>query len=509
MVARIIFVSVFCILPQSIYAIDITGKGLEVYLRGEYNRGVGGCVDLSVAGGLKPLGMLTLRGGLSAGGLAGAPAIKAFSAAAAGPFSNVPLQFSLLYIYNGLLGYDVHTHSILPVVSYNTARVGISYGPDFRFTSFFGEAAQFEPINSFSAYFDIINNEKRRLEAIVGNFGDFYAGNMGAYSLKLNYAEFIGGNWAVVNEIELLQSGSDALSANFYGLAWRGGREIFMVKAYKNIRWPALLLAAVCLFGCGYDFFGFFASSGLDDRLKERDNFILLAENDWKAPSFGANYSFIAVTDIHIKNGETYGVEGLKSVIKDPANNIRFMVVLGDITQNGSKSDLELFIDIAVNRFGIPCYPVIGNHDIYSGGWHAWKGLIGSTSYRIDGGSVTLLIMDSANLFLGKAQLDRLEWELKSAAGRVFVFTHANLFTANIEDPQQMTDINERARVVSILRDKCEAVFMGHVHEWFVNEAGGVKYIAVDAFHAASGTRKSYCLVTVNGDDVRYEYKKL
>jgi 3',5'-cyclic AMP phosphodiesterase CpdA len=81
--------------------------------------------------------------------------------------------------------------------------------------------------------------------------------------------------------------------------------------------------------------------------------------------SEGDDYSFIVATDIHIQNGETYGFEGLKSVIDDPANNIKFLVVLGDITQNGSRSDLKLFIDIVVNQFGVPCYPVIGNHDLY------------------------------------------------------------------------------------------------------------------------------------------------
>jgi hypothetical protein len=226
MASRIIFVSIFCVLIRNIYAIDITEKELEVYLGGEYNRSFSSRADLSAVGSLKPQSAVTVRGGLSAGSLSGTAVIKAFSAARVSPFRNMPLlplQFSLLYVYNNLLGYDVSVHSILPVVSYNAARAGISCGPNFRFTSFFGEPAVFEPINSFSAYVNIINGEKRRLEAVIGNFGDFYAKNMGAYSFKLNYAEYVTRNWTVINEIEVLQSGSDAMSANFYGLAWRGG----------------------------------------------------------------------------------------------------------------------------------------------------------------------------------------------------------------------------------------------------------------------------------------------
>jgi len=228
MIPRTIFVSilVFCIHTCAIDITDVVGeeKEVEIYLRGEYNRSFGGVGELSVIGNIKPLDLFILRGGLSIGSLsAGIDDIKAFSSANVCPFSRVPIRFSLFYIYNGLLYYDVHTQSIVPFVSYAISRAGVSYGPCFRFTSFFGEPSQYELINSFSAYVNIINNDKRRLEAVVGNFSDFYAKNMGAYSLKFDYSVFLTGNWTVVNEVELLQSGSDALTANFYGLAWRGG----------------------------------------------------------------------------------------------------------------------------------------------------------------------------------------------------------------------------------------------------------------------------------------------
>ena len=217
-IRTILILCIFPLINLYVYA------EVEAYIHTEYNRGFGWCGDLSVVGNIKPRDLFTVRGGLSVGNLStGIDDIKAFSSVRVDPFSSVPLRFSLLYIYDDLLHYNVHTHSILPVVSYGIARAGVSYGPNFRFTSFFGEPAQYELINSFSVYVNIINNEKRRMEAAVGNFCDFYAKNMGAYSLKVNYAVLITDNWTAVNEVELLQSGSDALTANFYGLAWRGG----------------------------------------------------------------------------------------------------------------------------------------------------------------------------------------------------------------------------------------------------------------------------------------------
>jgi len=281
-----------------------------------------------------------------------------------------------------------------------------------------------------------------------------------------------------------------------------------MVKTFKTAGLFAIPLAAVCFISCDYDFLGFFASTGLDERLKARGNLEFIDSHNYRQLTLSEKYSFIVVTDIHIKDGRTYGIEELKTVIDDPGNDVKFLVVLGDITQDGAREDLDLFINIAVD-FGIPVFPAIGNHDIYFGGWTAWKDLIGSTNYRIDAGSTTLLIMDSANSFFGSDQLDWLETELRDAADRVFVFTHVNLFTKSAGDPQQLTDINERAKIVSILRNKCDAMFMGHVHEWIVNDIGGVKYVNVDAFHAVYQTRKSYCLVSVGADGVKYDFKHL
>jgi hypothetical protein len=57
----------------------------------------------------------------------------------------------------------------------------------------------------------------------LANFSDFYAGTMGAYSHSLNSLIRLGKHWSLINNIELLQSGSVALAANFYGIAYRGG----------------------------------------------------------------------------------------------------------------------------------------------------------------------------------------------------------------------------------------------------------------------------------------------
>jgi predicted phosphodiesterase len=208
------------------------------------------------------------------------------------------------------------------------------------------------------------------------------------------------------------------------------------------------------------------------------------------------------LADTHIEDGNAFGLEKIKDVIQ--GNNVKFVVIAGDITQNGSRKDVQKFINIA-RSFDVPCYPVIGNHDVYFSNWSVWKKFIGSTCYRVNGENATLFILDSADGYFGKEQLDWLQSGLKKTARRVFVFTHANLFAESPADIQQLTDTNERARIISLLSGHCDAMFTGHLHKRIVKKAGDVEYISVEDFKE----KQKYCLVSVKPSGVSYTFKKL
>ena len=266
-----------------------------------------------------------------------------------------------------------------------------------------------------------------------------------------------------------------------------------------------ILLASLCFFmACEVNFLGLLVSPDLNKRLREADNFRFLTHDDLNT-DFGEEFSFIVVADTHIHNGNTYGFERLKYVIAGD-DTIRFVVVLGDITQTGSCSELERFLEIAAS-FGIPCYPVIGNHDFYHGNWPIWRDLIGSTRYRVNGNGTSLFILDSANGFFGKEQLDWLDRELRTVSGRVFVFTHINIFGNNsgIYRFAQFIDYRERAWLLSILRGRCDFMFMGHVHQTFMVEAGGVNFLAIGHFRRDG----VYALVSVTREGVTYRIEQL
>ena len=276
-----------------------------------------------------------------------------------------------------------------------------------------------------------------------------------------------------------------------------------MVKFYKST-WALLLVCLCCFTACSFYPLGFFVTSDLNKRLREANNFRFLTQEDLNT-DFGEEFSFILIADTHIYGGDTHGLERLKYVIAED-DTIKFVAVLGDITRTGSWRDLERFLEI-VKSFGIPSYPVIGNHDIFLGNWPNWRDLIGSTRYRVNGNGMTLFFLDSANGFFGKEQLDWLERELETACNRVFVFTHINIFGKNsgVYQFAQFIDNRERARLLSILRGRCDFMFSGHVHNTFMTEAAGIKFLTIGYFRRDG----VYTLVSITREGITYRNVKL
>jgi predicted phosphodiesterase len=267
--------------------------------------------------------------------------------------------------------------------------------------------------------------------------------------------------------------------------------------------WAFPLLAS----GCNVDLLGLFGSNDFAERFREKDSFRYLRDSE-RSPAFRAPYSFIVLSDIHIEGGNTWGLERIAGAAE--AEQARFAVITGDITQNGRRQDLEQFLAIAETLRSldppVPLYPVIGNHDIFSGNWPVWRDLIGSTVYRVDSPDTSLIVLDSANGNFGQDQLEWLEEQLAGVTGNTFIFTHINLFTKFINDLGMVTDTRERARVVSLLSGRGDVMFAGHAHRRIIREAGGVRYVTLEDFR----DNANYCLVRVDASGgVSWEFKKL
>jgi len=229
--AAFIICSAYCVYAESgeseekLKPFNISGDA-EINIKGQYNRGSHNYGEISLAGSVKLFDQLSFALGTAYGKSSHSNDINVFFKTGYTPFSSEylsPLGFSVSYIYNGFVDFQTHTHTILPVLSYNARRFGLSLGMNFRFSSFFGEAAQFESVFSLYIYYNFIYNENFRMGIGAGNFSDFYARNLGAIWLNLNAAIRLNKNWLILSEIELMQSGIDGLAVNFYGVSVKGG----------------------------------------------------------------------------------------------------------------------------------------------------------------------------------------------------------------------------------------------------------------------------------------------
>ena len=219
------FLLIFFISLQNIHPFDIeiTGWEIEANLGGEFNRGFTYYSDFSAAGSVEVNNMFTLMGGFSFGKSIDNTNINSSVNIKYSPLWNFPIEFSIFYINNTIPEYSSSINTIMPVVSLNASRAGISIGMNFRFSSFFNESPEFEMILSYYVYYNFINSNTLKLGIGVGNFGHFHARNMGAYSLNLQVEIPLNENWSIISEFELMQSGGDGMSTTLYGFAWRGG----------------------------------------------------------------------------------------------------------------------------------------------------------------------------------------------------------------------------------------------------------------------------------------------
>jgi len=212
---------------QKLFGMDIqiTSKNSGFYFTPEYNRAFNFCWDISAVGSIELNNRYIIKSGFAMGTTGRVFDMDFFTGGEMFFNAGIPIYVSLAYNYNGIPEYENHTHSIPLLVSLKGQWAGISIGPNFRFTSFFGEPPIFEPILSISIYIVLIDSDFLRLGLKAANFDNFTFGNFGAYFFNLNSVVRLNKRLSIVNEIEILQSGSVTLASNFYGFVYRGGVE--------------------------------------------------------------------------------------------------------------------------------------------------------------------------------------------------------------------------------------------------------------------------------------------
>ena len=127
------------------------------------------------------------------------------------------LRFRVAYLFNALPIYEYYSSAVQPVVTLAGRMAGISLGPSFRFLNIYGTTIH-EQVFSFSAHINAIHNDRLLLGIRLANFSNWQADNLGSYRLTIYTRYRLRPAVAIINELELMQTGSGSLAATYYGV---------------------------------------------------------------------------------------------------------------------------------------------------------------------------------------------------------------------------------------------------------------------------------------------------
>ena len=233
------------------------------------------------------------------------------------------------------------------------------------------------------------------------------------------------------------------------------------------------------------------------------------------------NYSFYSCSDIHLNDDNSRFVKYITTERND-ATAI-FSIIAGDIAnEKGEKPfilcDSAMMFDPATQAKNDPCFPIIGNHDVYYDCAEYYKSHYHTSTYSVTvktlGGMKDLyLFLDSGNGTHGRRQLDWLEEQLshRSEYRYCFVISHNWLFRTTYNyttTPAANLPEDEQYAFMDLMsRNEVDMVVMGHFHYRDVKTFGGVKYVMTDNLNDTKDA-PSYLVVRC-GDRVTYEYRDL
>ena len=233
------------------------------------------------------------------------------------------------------------------------------------------------------------------------------------------------------------------------------------------------------------------------------------------------NYCFYSCSDIHINDDKSR----FAKYVTLERNDLRaaFSIVAGDIANESGErpfilADSAMLFNPAKHLKNDPCFPIIGNHDVYFNCADYYKKHFNTSTYTVtvntNGGYKDLFIfLDSGNGTHGSRQLEWLEEQLSHRTDYryCFVVSHNWLFrttynytttpAANLPEEEQYSFMDLMSR------NAVDMVIMGHFHYRDTKTFGGVKYVMTDNLNETQ-EEPSYLVVNC-GDKITYEYRLL
>ncbi len=187
-----------------------------------------------------------------------------------------------------------------------------------------------------------------------------------------------------------------------------------------------------------------------------------------------------------------------------------FVLALGDSADTGKTEDFTA-VKQAFDDRNMPFRMVLGNHDIYFGGWENWRNLFGSSIFRFDvGQTISFFVLDTANGYVGDSQMNWLENELqKSSLPIKIIATHDPIYMGTTRSLWQLASDEEGAKLKYLAKKYGVKAFLGgHFHGFAENIVDDIFYLVTGGINRTQdGPYKNhfYRMTVTNGTDIRFQ----
>jgi Icc protein len=261
---------------------------------------------------------------------------------------------------------------------------------------------------------------------------------------------------------------------------------------------PAVLLAFFLVF-TGCEKFEFDPNQSVDLTSKEQLNYTNI--NMLRNNHADSSVRFVLMGDSHI---DYANMEKLTDHLNEQ-NGIDFLVHAGDLTEHGILQQYKQ-TSAHLGRLKIPYVTVIGNHDIVGNGEAMYRHMFGRTDYSfVYAGIKFVFFNDNSREYGFNGKVPDLSWVSHEIAdpgpfSRVVLVSHVPYFDKDFD--QALRD--DYIELLSANRGKVLLSLNGHLHDGFVDIPENT-----DVLHLGAGSvnRRSYIIITINGNDVSYEKK--
>ncbi len=274
----------------------------------------------------------------------------------------------------------------------------------------------------------------------------------------------------------------------------------------------AVCLVALLLISCyKVDFSGFImrsekANQRFDDSIEWN-----AANPPRKMAVDDDDYVLLTIGDPHV--GTTANLDIFFGIAKEKGADAVMMV--GDLT-TGHKTDYKTFVNALPDQAELPSYPLVGNHDLYFGGWEHFLRLLGSSVYIVTidtpEASDLLICIDTGSGTMGSKQTQWLRETLEKNRENYrhcMVFSHNNLF----RDQRRTMSTNPPVEELHVLMElfaqhRVDLFVSGHDHQHSEAVFGNTTYLVVDALRDGL-SNAGYLEIRVLGDSIDYSFNPI